>query len=207
MCKTKKDWIDWYKEFSSTEYNDDRDIPEEQTEFPMMFSTFEYTDWSGEEVVHEEEEHEIQMTYYTDPIRVVVYVDGEEVYSGDIKDYDELLEDVAWCGFQEFYDWATNMADLAYNAPRWGSKEIGKIWIEDAPMCGEVACMYISTHKYISVDNWDWEMFLNDDRNDACAPLTANTVTQLVDWSGKLHPTKTEMELYATLKKALKRMI
>ena len=116
MCKTKKDWIDWYKEFCLAEYNDERDIPEEQTEFPVMYSTFNHWVWEGMECSDlEEDEHEIQATYYTDPLRVVIYEDGKEVYSSDLKDYDEMLEVVEWCGFQDFYDWATHLADLAYN--------------------------------------------------------------------------------------------
>lgn len=120
---TRADWVNWYKQFCLEEYDVEEDITEEQTEFPVMYSTFEHCNWSSGEYIDEEDEHDIQLTYYTEPMQMVVYVDGKAVYTEQLKDYDDMLNDVQYCTFQAFYDWATDMADIEYNKALKGEQK------------------------------------------------------------------------------------
>ena len=111
---TRADWVDWYKAYCLAEFDVEEEVTDEQTEFPVMFSTFEYYNWeTGED---EEEEHEIQLTYFTDTFDCVVYVDNVEVYRQHFdRGYDDLVEDVRWVTFDSFYEWAHDQAEIVRN--------------------------------------------------------------------------------------------
>lgn len=120
---SRADFINWYVEYCEAEFDIVENPTDEQTEFPVMYTTFEHWNWSDGEMVSEDEEHEIQVTYFTDPMQVVVYVDNVQVYAEPLADYDAMVRDVEWCSFQDFYNWATDKADIVYNDSLRGAEK------------------------------------------------------------------------------------
>lgn len=119
--RTREDFVRLYKEYVEDEFNDTREVSPEQTEFPVMYTTF--THWVYDPCYEENEEHEIQVTYYTDTFTCLVYVDEELVGGECYSDYEGMCNDFECCGFQDFFDWGTHIADLVYN----GRMEKGEI--------------------------------------------------------------------------------
>lgn len=135
-----------------------------------------------------------------------------EFYYDDIylKEFDVCIEDFADEILERNDDFGIpKIADLLGNGkPRWHDR-IGEVFIEGSPQCGEVACMYISNHEYLSADNWESfpVMYLRDDRFDEDAPLTANDVREIkVVFDDRVpydNATPTEKALYHTLINAI----
>lgn len=84
---------DIYTQYYREEFNGDPKIDDGQTEFGVMYTTTE------------DEEHELQVTYYTDTMRSVYYVDDEEVWHEDFESLELMAEDIEGMDFQLYYEW------------------------------------------------------------------------------------------------------
>lgn len=95
------DFVGVYQRYCFEEFEDDKPIKEGTTEFPVMYTTTE------------DEEHELQVTYYTDTLKCVAYVDNEEVGCDEFDSLEEMAEDIDGCDFQIYYEWCMRQGRLA----------------------------------------------------------------------------------------------